>query len=154
MGEHNLRTGGNLGFRFRPWEPTHSASDHRYPPAPISGVLHDLKATKPHDFGGGGSAGARRKMGLPVAMLQRGSNSSEQEVATLITDGGWVRPSQAGWALPPEKSLDQAVNGGTYTAGGYFTRTPAAARNKPKEAVMETIDSNEAARKYGGRFIF
>lgn len=74
---------------------------------------------------------------------------------SMITHGGWLRPSRATWSSPPPESslskptsdinaaigiLKEAVKPSVYTA-------PHSSYNDP--GFTETIDSREAARRYG-----
>ncbi|KAG1365189.1 hypothetical protein COCNU_12G001890 [Cocos nucifera] len=63
---------------------------------------------------------------------------------TLITAGGWTRPSRAGWALPPEEPLVKAS-----PSPGF----PNPYQPKNKGTVTPTIDSRKAAKKYGGMLV-
>lgn len=88
---------------------------------------------------------------------------------TLITEGGWERPSQAGWKLPANQPLTSATNDiGTtanYVRESAWTPTTVMAQQNPwnsasyptfyvkkTEYVNSTIDHRDAAKKYGGKF--
>lgn len=88
---------------------------------------------------------------------------------TLITEGGWERPSQAGWKLPANQPLTSATNDiGTtanYVRESAWTPTTVMAQQNPwnsasyptfyvkkTEYVNSAIDHRDAAKKYGGKF--
>ncbi|KAK8968357.1 hypothetical protein KSP40_PGU018299 [Platanthera guangdongensis] len=87
---------------------------------------------------------------VEIRMDRRDANGLSE--GTLITDGGWVRPSPAGWALSPEKPLEPAASGGGGGGSGRRWGSGPAAQLLKKAPAVETIDSSEAAKKYGGRF--
>lgn len=83
---------------------------------------------------------------------------------TTVTTGGWARPSRSAWRAAPAsregtlgkptsdiaeamENLKEAATGLSVASGGppQFSRNPAPKR----EAYAETIDSREAARRYG-----
>ncbi|KAF3324661.1 hypothetical protein FCM35_KLT10818 [Carex littledalei] len=71
---------------------------------------------------------------------------------TINTSGGWVRPTRAGWALPADKPLEDDDAAG-------LGQTMAAPKMKPVRSGLfkkknSTINSRDAAKKYGGQFIF
>ncbi|KAI0518658.1 hypothetical protein KFK09_006094 [Dendrobium nobile] len=110
-----------------------------------------------------------RRFGFPSSMFQRGDKNTAWPDPTVISEGGWVRPSPTGWTLPPDQPLEPAPVTNAYTSADNIRRSPAvptgrgskfgwgsgqAAFPGMKKAMgLENIDSNEAAKKYGGRFM-
>ncbi|KAJ1687727.1 hypothetical protein LUZ63_019117 [Rhynchospora breviuscula] len=83
------------------------------------------------------------KLGFDISRVQ----------PTINTTGGWVRPTRAGWALPPDAPLrdDFAAGMGQTVAGPPKMRPVSAGLFNRNSG---TIDSREAVKKYGGQFIF
>lgn len=123
---------------------------------PTPDVSHDSVKTPSACAVSANCGGERRRMGFPSSMFFRKGDANGLTEETLITDGGWVRPSPAGWALSPEQPLELGDgNGGRLTAangGGRRWSSGPGLQLLKKEPAPETIDSSEAAKKYGGRF--
>lgn len=121
------------------------------------------------------SATHGRRLGFPPGMFQRksqfgnpnyscdmtktktntgstGAVYEPQPRPTINTSGGWVRPTPAGWQLPPDAPLGDGVAAGMgQTTAGGKTRPVSTGLFKGRNGV---IDSREAVKKYGGQFIF
>jgi hypothetical protein len=66
----------------------------------------------------------------------------------INTTGGWVRPTRAGWALPPHVPLGDDVAPG-------MAQTMARSKARPVSVGLlngqsNVTDSSEAVKKYGG----
>jgi len=73
---------------------------------------------------------------------------------TMNTSGGWARPSHSTWAAPPSAPLSGATNDISAAVGllreaakPSFSTSPPSRYREPAHA--NTIDSKEAARRYG-----
>ncbi|KAF9621785.1 hypothetical protein IFM89_028223 [Coptis chinensis] len=91
----------------------------------------------------------------------QGKNHMERdtnEEPTIITSGGWARPSHLGWAIPPNKdgsltnptnnigaAIDYLKDATVHTA----VNTPAKPWFTVPTPTVATIDSREARRRYG-----
>jgi hypothetical protein len=81
-----------------------------------------------------------------------GAIGGPQPESTINTAGGWVRPTRAGWALPPDEPLG---NDGSEGMGQMMAKS----RARPVSAGLSdgksnVITSREAVKKYGGQFIY
>ncbi|KAL0005712.1 hypothetical protein SO802_013273 [Lithocarpus litseifolius] len=96
---------------------------------------------------------------------QKNGNAMEP---AMITTGGWVRPSRTTWSTPPPNHPDATLGKPTTDIGTavdnlkdalkpLYLSTPPSRYTVPvsttvpkRDAYGETIDSKEAARRYGG----
>ncbi|KAL0921969.1 hypothetical protein M5K25_005925 [Dendrobium thyrsiflorum] len=154
-----------MGFRF-------NAQNHCPPNSHVGQQKPELEPVKkPSSHENSTINGGGRRFGFPSSMFQRGDKNAWPD-PTVISEGGWVRPSPTGWTLPPDEPLEPAVkNQNAYTSADNIRRSPAfpaagggsmfgrgsgqaAFPAMKKATALENIDSNEAAKKYGGRFMF
>ncbi|KAJ4719583.1 Nodulation-signaling pathway protein isoform 1 [Melia azedarach] len=90
-------------------------------------------------------------------------NNGSQVEPTLITSGGWARPSRSGWAVPPDASLSRPTNDigaaveflkevakpSSVTTSPHTRFTVPITTGQKKDGYGETIDSREASKRYG-----
>ncbi|KAH0464902.1 hypothetical protein IEQ34_005005 [Dendrobium chrysotoxum] len=153
-----------MGFRFNAQNHCSPANSHIGQQKPE--LEHVKKPASSHEHST--TNGGGRRFGFPSSMFQRGDKNTAWTDPTVSSEGGWVRPSQTGWTLPPDEPLEPAVKNAYTSAdnirrspafpaggGGMFGRGSGQAFPAMKKATgLENIDSNEAAKKYGGRFMF
>ena len=90
-------------------------------------------------------------------------NNGSRTEPTVTNSGGWTRPTRAGWGVPPDASLSSPTND-INTAVRYLQEgaRPTSVTTAPQSRVTvpittgprrddygQTIDSREAARRYG-----
>lgn len=108
-----------------------------------------------------------RRTGFPEGFFRRPKPAYGTTQPALITNDGWARPSPAGWKLPPEAPLENAIIEVDQPAAER-AREPAEAAAPPARSrwappgwspelggkrASGTIDSREAVRRYGGQYI-
>lgn len=106
-------------------------------------VFHNKDLLKP-------SGNAPRNDSYDDYYRKQGSNMEP----TMNTSGGWARPSHSTWAAPPNAPLSGATNDISAAVGllrevakPSVTTSPPSRYREPTYA--NTIDSKEAARRYG-----